>query len=230
LPQEFKMIARVNRPRAAARAAYDQMSKFYDWMAGSSEWPCAAEGLRLLDAQSGERVMEAGCGTGRAFATLSQAGAQAVGVDLSSGMLRQASSRFDQVNSPRLVQADALMLPFLAAAFDALFAAFTLELFDTPDIPLVVAEWKRVLRPGGRLVVVALMRKPGPAVRLYEAAHAWMPRWVDCRPIYPAQMLDQVGLRIVSRKELGMWGLPVEIVLVVKPDNQPTSNTDSVAI
>ena len=60
---------------------------------------------------------------------------------------------------------------------DGIFMSFTLELFDTPDIPRVLAECNRVLKPGGRLVVVG-MSKEGPQgllIRAFEWTHQHFP-------------------------------------------------------
>ncbi|RJP53371.1 MAG: methyltransferase domain-containing protein, partial [Anaerolineaceae bacterium] len=112
-------------------------------------------------------------------------------------------------------QGDAANLPFASGSFDAVFLSFVLELFDTPEIPLVLAECQRVLKPDGRICVVAMSRDKDENIplRIYEWFHQHVPNYVDCRPIYVVKTLQESGFEI-SRTEHGqMWGLPVEICL-----------------
>jgi len=113
-----------------------------------------------------------------------------------------------------LLCGDGASLPVKSASVDLLLMSFTLELFDTPEIPQVLAECQRVLHPGGRMCVVSLSREPlNWPVRLYEWFHEHWPSAVDCRPIYARQALEQAGFDIVQVRRDVMWGLPVEIVL-----------------
>ena len=105
------------------------------------------------------------------------------------------------------------------AAYDAVFMSFTLELFDTPEIPVVLAACRRALRPSGRICVVALsQRGGGAALRAYGWAHERFPVLVDCRPIYPAAALEAAGFEIMEVRARRMFGLPVEIVCAKKSD------------
>ena len=94
-----------------------------------------------------------------------------------------------------------------------MFLTFTLELFDTPEIPGVLEECKRVLKPGGR-IVAASMSKEGGGVMLdaYQWLHRHLPNLVDCRPIYLSRALESAGFRVEKRCLTEMW-VPVEIVL-----------------
>jgi len=97
--------------------------------------------------------------------------------------------------------------------------SFTLELFDSPEIPIVLEQCYRVLRPGGRLSVVSMVKKTGTAVKIYEWFHEKMPVAVDCRPIYAQADLTTAGFNIQDISALSMWGLPVEIILAQKGES-----------
>jgi demethylmenaquinone methyltransferase/2-methoxy-6-polyprenyl-1,4-benzoquinol methylase len=96
--------------------------------------------------------------------------------------------------------------------------SFTLELFDTPEIPHVLQECNRVLKPAGRLLVVCMTKTspPGMAVRVYEWFHDHMPDYADCRPIFAQSVIQQSGFTMESASLSSMWGLPVEIILARK--------------
>jgi ubiquinone/menaquinone biosynthesis C-methylase UbiE len=180
----------VTRSRAAATRAYDRMSS-WSWLEEPFERRPRAIGLGLLSVHAGERVLELGCGAGGALIRLARAVGPSgcvVGLDLSPSMIHHAEARLRRARLADRVElrvADASSIPFDDASFDALFMSFTLELFDTPEIPLVLAECRRVLRSGGRLVVVALSRATpiGWPTRLYERLHDRFPTALDCRPI-----------------------------------------------
>lgn len=95
--------------------------------------------------------------------------------------------------------------------------SFTLELFDTPEIPKVLEQIKRVLKPGGRLGVASMSKENGESIflRLYEWIHNKWPKYVDCRPIYVEQSLIDAGYQIKSKEKVKLFRLPREIVVAV---------------
>jgi demethylmenaquinone methyltransferase/2-methoxy-6-polyprenyl-1,4-benzoquinol methylase len=215
-------IRRVNRSKEAARASYNRLSRWYDLVAGSTEKKYRDWGLEKLSAQPGEKILEIGFGTGHCLVSLAQAvgsTGRVLGVDISDGMLAIARERLQQEGLDERVDlrlGDAAQLDFIEAnSLDGVFMSFTLELFDNPEIPRVLQECYRILKPGGRLAVVSMTKTnpPGMAVRIYEWFHEHMPDYADCRPIFARQALEQSGFAIQDVSVSSMWGLPVEIVL-----------------
>ena len=148
---------------------------------------------------------------------------KAFGLDLSPGMIQVARRRLRKGESPGMVElccGDAANLPYHSSSFDAVFMSFTLELFDTPEIPIVVEEVKRVLKSTGRFGVVGMSREGGNSgmFRLYEWAHQRWPRYADCRPIYVEGCLVDAGYKVLSSARGSMVGLPVEIVIAARND------------
>ncbi|HYN95567.1 MAG TPA: demethylmenaquinone methyltransferase [Pilimelia sp.] len=113
-----------------------------------------------LDPRPGERVLDAGAGTGVSTAELAAGGAYAIGSDLSLGMLAAGRRARPEV---RLVAADALSLPFADGTFDAVTISFALRNVVDPDAAL--RELARVTRPGGRLVVCEFSHPTNAAFR-----------------------------------------------------------------
>jgi ubiquinone/menaquinone biosynthesis C-methylase UbiE len=208
-------ISRVNRSKEAARASYNRLSRWYDVIAGSTEKKYRDWGLEKLSAQLG-------FGTGHCLVALAKAVGSAgsvIGLDISDGMLAIARERLQTEglgDRADLHLGDAAKLDFLeAASLDGVFMSFTLELFDNPEIPRVLQECHRILKPGGRVAVVSMTKTnpPGVAVRMYEWFHEKMPNYADCRPIFARQSIEQSGFAIQDHSLSSMWGLPVEIVL-----------------
>ena len=215
-------ITRVARSKDSARATYNRLSKWYDLLAGSSERKFTEVGLQKLNVKDGENVLEIGFGTGHSLLALARrvgTTGKVYGVDLSEGMLQVASNRLSKSgmsNRLELQCGDATRLPFSDSFFDAVFVSFVLELFDTPELPLVMRECQRVLNRTGRIGIVALSKKESTAVRLYEWFHMRFPAYVDCRPIFVCQTVEEAGFKVADMTEMVMWGLPVDVIIANK--------------
>lgn len=209
-------MERVHRPRRQARESYNAMSRWYDLFT-NSEKQFTDIGIQMLDGQPNESILEIGCGTGHAlieFAKRNQGG-KVVAIDISEKMLQAARKKL-RSKSVDLCQADGLLIPFPDEQFDAVFLSFTLELFDTPEIPKVLSECYRVLKVDGRIGVVSLAKQDTYAVRIYEWFHRLLPSIVDCRPIYLQAVLNESKFVVQQSTIKAMWGLPVDIVVAMK--------------
>jgi ubiquinone/menaquinone biosynthesis C-methylase UbiE len=198
---------------------YDRISAAYDLIADAAEHQARGLGLGLLAVEPGECVLEVGTGTGRALETLARAlgpGGRVCGLDASSGMLAIAIKRIAfNHGAASLQQGDARTLPYHAASFDAAFMSFTLELFEPPDIDLVLRETARVLRGHGRIVIVSLSASPesGLVSQAYVWLHRHFPHFIDCQPIDVQGALTRNGFVVKGRSEMTLWGLPVTAAL-----------------
>jgi ubiquinone/menaquinone biosynthesis C-methylase UbiE len=206
------------------KSFYDRISKAYDLIADSSEHTAREKGLQLLAAAPGEKVLEIGFGTGHSAVTLARGvgpAGRVYGIDISDGMLAVARKRAaDEGVASRveLTLGDARHLTFAEGQFDAVFTSFTLELFDEGDIPRVLGEVCRVLRPAGRLGVVAMSREKAENVmtEVYVWLHRHFPHFVDCRPIDVAAWLKPAGFTIVRLEKMAIWSLPVAMAVAHK--------------
>ena len=212
-------VLRVLQTKRETKAFYDKIAKVYDLLSEHSERPIREAGLKMLAAAPGEHVLEIGFGTGHILAELATAvgpTGKVFGIDLSENMLAHARDllgKMGLLGRVSLACGDAESLPYRDDLFNAIFMCFTLELFDTPDIPKVLAECKRVLRPDGRIVVVAVSKegKEGLIIQAFEWTHRHFPNLMDCRPIYARRALEAAGFVIEDSQTQSMW-VPVEIV------------------
>jgi demethylmenaquinone methyltransferase/2-methoxy-6-polyprenyl-1,4-benzoquinol methylase len=213
----------VLQTKSEVKAFYNRIAGIYDLLAERSEKSVRRMGLEMLHAQAGEKVLEIGFGTGHCLIELARAvgpSGRVFGMDLSEKMVEIAWKRICDIGLQErieLICGDALHLPYTSASQDGIFMSFTLELFDTPEIPRVLAECKRVLKPGGMIVVVGMSRvvPEGLVTEVFEWAHRHFPSFLDCRPIYVRRALEDAGFTIAGYQIVKVW-VNEEIVCGVK--------------
>jgi len=110
----------------------------------------------------GDRVLDACCGTGDLALADARAGGRVTGVDFSQRMLERARRKSSGID---WVEGDALALPFAEGDFDAATVGFGIR--NLPDLEAGLAELRRVLRPGGRLAVLEIVRPRGVLRHFY---------------------------------------------------------------
>jgi ubiquinone/menaquinone biosynthesis C-methylase UbiE len=108
--------------------------------------------LRLVGPLQGRRVLDVGCGTGRGVLRFAREAALAAGVDASRDMLAAAARKANGA-APALARAYGQRLPYRDGAFEVVTALNFLHLFSLEVQKRLIAEMKRVVRPGGRLVL-----------------------------------------------------------------------------
>ncbi len=160
------------------RLLYNELAWTYDavsWLVSLGQWRAWQQaGLAFLPppTAAGGRVLELAHGPGHLLLALSAAGYAPVGVDLSPFMGRQAQRKLQQAHLDiPLIRATAQALPFAGSLFDGVLATFPAAFMLEPE---TAAQIWRVLRPGGRLVMVpqAQFTGRGGVVRLLEWLYA----------------------------------------------------------
>jgi len=113
---------------------------------------------RAVNPAPSERILDVAAGTGTSSASLARSGAHVVAADFSPGMI--AVGRTRQAGNDRIefVQADAMDLPFEDESFDAVTVSFGLRNVAEPRTAL--AEFFRVVKPGGRVVICEFSTPP----------------------------------------------------------------------
>jgi ubiquinone/menaquinone biosynthesis C-methylase UbiE len=160
------------------RVAYQQLYTSFAWSydavaaaVSAGEWQVWGRAvLAFIDPpRDGQRVLELAHGPGHVQLALRQRGYAALGLDLSAQMSALAARRLHWAGyTPALLRASVFHLPFPADTFDALISTFPTEFIAAP---LMAAEAWRVLRAGGRLVVVptAIAQRADPLTRAVNA-------------------------------------------------------------
>lgn len=141
------------------------------------------------------------------------------GIDLTAGMLRRAEARAQRLAPGRyhLSVGDAYNLSFPDASFDLLINNFMFDLLPEEDFPKVLAEFRRVLRPGGRLVLINMTQGERLRHRLYEAIYRLRPQLLGgCRGVALVPHVERAGFAEVQRDFVTQLGFPSEIIRAVR--------------
>ena len=148
--------------RVRSKKEYTHVVNEYSHLADQYDLSCQrflstsrAVALEVLNPQSGERILDAGCGTGSAMMAIAKSvgeNGEAVGIDLSEDMLGVARKKLSGHSKAIMMKGNLDSISYPDNYFDAIMNFAVMHYFH--DISLVLTEFYRLLKPGGRLVLV----------------------------------------------------------------------------
>jgi ubiquinone/menaquinone biosynthesis C-methylase UbiE len=197
------------------RRFYDQAAAHYEGWMRPFDRVFLGDGRASICGRARGQTLEIAVGTGLNLPHYSH-GVQLTAVDLSSAMLHIAAHRAEALGlTAAFEQADVQCLPYVDRSFDSVVC--TLALCEIPDERAALAEAHRVLRPGGRLLLLEHARSPMLLVRLGQAVLApLMHRLANDHLLRdPMDHLAPMGFTVESC-ERSRWGI-VERVVARKP-------------
>ena len=196
--------------RGRRRVSRPLFARWYGVLARRAESGEIGRRRHALLTQASGRVLDIGAGTGEAFKHVPGTVRVLVALEPDPAMLRQAAGRLGDGDAPAvLVQGRSERLPFATATFDTVVAC--LVLCTVGDLTLTVAELHRVLRPGGRLLLMEHVRASDEALAqcqdLVERPWGWLHG--GCHPNRRTlEAIEAAGFRLAGLERYGFPVLP----------------------
>ena len=197
--------------RSTVQTAYARWAPIYDAVCG----PVMVQGRRAAAKAArevGGRILEVGVGTGLSFDDY-DAGTEITGIDLCAPMLekareKMASGRYPHVREVRLMDAHAMS--FADATFDCVVAQFVITLVANPE--QVLSECHRVVKPGGRIILVNHLYSEKGVAAAVERWAARRIRALGLRPEFPFARLQawaqsNEDANLVERRKVAPFGV-----------------------
>jgi demethylmenaquinone methyltransferase/2-methoxy-6-polyprenyl-1,4-benzoquinol methylase len=232
LNEEYIIRAPVSPERA--RKIYDRASVAYDIISYRSD-RLKKKGIDIARVKEGNKVLEVGFGTGQILLELAKKVGETgkvYGIEISPKMLEKTMKRVKKCglsNRVNLKLGDARKLPYDEGTFDMLFNSYMLDLIDTPEIPQIFSEFKRVLKPGGRLVLVNVSKNKKKLTfyeRLYKMCGGRCGMFGGgCRPILTKPFLEKLEFQNIGRIYAENITNGAEIVWGDKPEKHEENAT-----
>lgn len=196
---------------STVKSAYARWAPIYDAVCG----PVMVKGRRAAASAArevGGRILEVGVGTGLSFDDY-DATTEITGIDLSAPMLakareKMASGRYPHVREVRLM--DAHSLTFASATFDCVVAQFVITLVADPE--RVLSECHRVVKPGGRIILVNHLYSEVGLAAAVERWAAQRMRSLGLRPEFPFARLQawahaNKDAILIERRKVAPFGI-----------------------
>ena len=212
-----------------ARLPSDQVPSVYRWIAPVHdllavivEQKARQRGLAWAGVRNGEAVLEVGVGTGLSFHSFLQDNADGwtEGIDRSTAMLRRAKRRAARCghDNYRLRIGTAYALDYPAASFDLVWCSYVFDMLPVDDFTPILREFRRVLRPGGRLVMVNETVGRRWYNQIWDQMYRLHPPLLGgCRGIRLEPFLRRAGFAHTRRSYVSQWTFPSEVVYGGKP-------------
>jgi demethylmenaquinone methyltransferase/2-methoxy-6-polyprenyl-1,4-benzoquinol methylase len=197
---------------------YSRLAFLYDLWTSITETKSLRAALLSAAIRDGESVLEVAVGTGIILreVLLRNPSGRNVGIDHTAAMLRRARRKAERTGVPFTLEVgDARNMRFDDRSFDVVLSANMLGLLRKSDIERVLGEMQRVLRPGGRIVLVTMTRPDQPLSRLiYHVGAKWLGGWSD---VQLEPFVRSTGFQEVKREVVIQFGIPSELLIARRP-------------
>jgi len=202
-------------------ALYDKLSGIYDIWGKLTESRARNRAIELAKIRDGQNVLEVAVGTGLAFYEIVKRNPNGSnnGIDLSQGMLDKAKARLDKLSGANytLGLGTAFALPQSDGSIDVLINNYMFDLIPFVDMDKVLLEFKRVLKLGGRLVLVNMTKGERFGSGLYDFIYRLSPKTMGgCRGVQMSEKLKQHGFRVETREYHQQLLFPSEVIVAYK--------------
>lgn len=181
------------------------------------------ERVRTIVAEgAGGTTLEVGCGSGAILVDIAKDNAhgETIGIDLAPGMIRVAQRRMARagLKRVRVELGDAERIAQDDSSVDVVTSSYVLDILPMQRIVATLAEFHRVLKPGGRVVLANVTPGERRRHKLPELLYGTgLPLTGNCRGILAGPLLEQVGFVDVGREYVSQLSMPSEIVSARKP-------------
>ena len=211
--------ARVGQEDIAA--VYNRIAPLYDVWGRLTETRARDRAIALADIRDGQSILEVAVGTGIAFGEILKRNPNGttIGIDLSAGMLARARKRARRYAAANysLVIGSAFQLNIGDATIDTLVNNYMFDLIPFEDMDSIIAEFKRVLKNGGKLVLVNMTEGERFGSTLYDLIYRISPRTMGgCRGVRLRDRLERNGFTVVQREYHQQMLFPSEVILAFK--------------
>jgi ubiquinone/menaquinone biosynthesis C-methylase UbiE len=219
-PEKSRFVP-VKLSKNDVRRIYARLSRFYDLWGFLTESKAAHKGLQLANIKNGETILEVAVGTGRVLERIVSINSDGrnEGVDLSPEMLEIARKRLSRRYSNYSLQvADAYSLPYRDATFDLVINSYMFDLLPEHDFSRVLLEFKRVLKPGGRMVITSMTPGRSWYSRMWDRLIRRAPNILEgCRPISLGMDIEQAGFKNIHEEYVSQLTFPSLVMYSEKP-------------
>lgn len=214
-----------------ARYTHDEIVRKYNWIAPIydlfgflMESKARQKALEMANIKNGEKILEVAFGTGLNFVEILKRNPAGWvnGIDISQKMVEKAKRRIAKTGQKNytLHICDCRNLPFEDETFDIVFSQYLLDILPVGDFIPILLEFRRVLKNGGRIVMVNMTKGEKWSNKIYEEIYKLKPPLLaGCRGVFAQPYLEKIGLEKFQREFVSQFGFPSEIVTGVKGDN-----------
>ena len=202
---------------------YNRIASIYDLFGFLMESKARRRALDLATIKNGEKILEVALGTGLNFVEILKRNPSGWvgGIDISVKMLERARKRISRTGCEnyRLYLCDCRHLPFEDKTFDILMNQYLFDILPVDDFLPILSEFKRVLKDGGRIVLVNMTKGERRFNEIYEEIYKLKPPLLaGCRGVFVAPFLEALEFRKIKREFVSQLGFPSEVVCALKQD------------